>query len=231
MFKLVFDFDQTLAYRDGMWTATLFDILQTNGYHHILIENIRKYVQYGFLWDIYEKSHEELLNGLSWWEFHEIFFERILKSNGVEEPEAKQMALMVKDKYLNTEKWFLFDETKAVLEQLNSEGYECYILSNHTPELEMLVQYLGLNTLIKKVYNSAHIGYEKPNTHIYKFLIDDLNVPPTEIIMIGDNYISDVTGARSNGINAILVRSANTFNYGYYAQNLKDIKPLIQKFK
>ncbi len=227
MFKIVFDFDQTLAYRDGMWTASLFEILQKNGYQHIKMENIRKYVQYGFLWDIYEKSHKELLNGQSWWEFHEKFFERILISNDISESEAKRMSVLVRNKYLDTEKWFLFDDTISVLEQLNSAGYECYILSNHTPELEMLVDYLGLNRLIKKIYNSAHIGYEKPNSQIYKFLINDLKVPPTEIIMVGDNYISDITGARSNGLNAILVRSQNTFNYRLYSENLDGIITLI----
>jgi len=231
MFKIVFDFDQTLAYRDGMWTASLFEILQENGYHHIEIENIRKYVQYGFLWDIYEKSHKELLNGRSWWEFHEEFFERILTSNHISESEAKRMSVLVRNKYLNPEKWFLFDDTISVLEQLNSAGYECFILSNHTPELEMLVDYLGLNPLIKKTYNSAHIGYEKPNSQIYKFLINDLQVSPTEIIMVGDNYISDITGARSNGLNAILVRSPNTYNYGLYSDNLDGIITLIQQYE
>lgn len=231
MLKIVFDFDHTLAYRDGMWTATLFEILQENGYHYIEMENIRKYVQYGFLWDIYEKSHKELLNGLSWWEFHEKFFERILKSNRVPESEAKRMSMLVRNKYLNPEKWFLFNDTIRVLERLNSAGYECYILSNHTPELEILVNYLGLNRLIKKTFNSALIGYEKPNTQIYQYLINDLKVSPSEIIMVGDNYISDITCARSNGMNAIHVRSPNTFNFGNYSENLDGIISIMQQYE
>jgi putative hydrolase of the HAD superfamily len=33
--NLIFDFDNTLAYRDGMWTATIYEILQENGYDKI----------------------------------------------------------------------------------------------------------------------------------------------------------------------------------------------------
>jgi putative hydrolase of the HAD superfamily len=227
MFKIVFDFDNTLAYRDGMWTASIFEILTDNGYHNVDIENIRKYIQYGFTWDIYEKSHQELFNGLTWWEYHEKYFERILISNEISVQEAKRMSVLVRDKYLNPQKWFLFDDTLKLLDTLNSKGYECYILSNHTPELGMLVEWLGLNKYIKQVFNSAVIGYEKPNSHVFRYLNHKLQVTPSEIIMIGDNYISDIIGARSNGMNAILVRSQNNFNYRHYAQSLVEISPII----
>ena len=223
MYKIIFDFDQTLAYRDGMWSASLFEILQENGYFNIPIENIRRFMQNGFLWDFYEKPHNELLKDITWWQFHEKFFAKILVSNGIPEPEATNLSKCVKEKYLTKFRWHLYEDTIPVLSQLNSEGYECSILSNHTPELYQLVEYLGLNKFVKKVYNSAYIGYEKPHTNIYRHVMADLNVPANQIIMIGDNFISDITGARSNGMNAILVRSQNTFNYRFYSEDLSGI--------
>ncbi len=82
---------------------------------------------------------------------------------------------------------------------------------------------MKIEKFIKKVYNSADIGYEKPHYKIFQTLLNDLNDEPENFIMIGDNYISDITGARSNSINAILVRSENNYNYKYYSKELKGI--------
>jgi putative hydrolase of the HAD superfamily len=214
-----------------MWSASLFEILLENEYVNISTEDIRRFMQNGFLWDFNEKPHHELIKDLSWWQFHEKFFTKIIISNGIPLPEAINLSKCVKEKYLTKSRWFLYEDTIPVLNQLNSEGYECYILSNHTPELNQLVDYLGLNTFIRKVYNSAYIGYEKSHTNIYRNVIANLDVPANQIIMIGDNYISDITGARSNGFNAILVRSPNAFNYGFYSKNLDGIVTLIQQCK
>ena len=50
------------------------------------------------------------------------------------------------------------------------------------------------------------------------------------MVMIGDNYIADITGARSNGIRAILVRKENKYEYKYYAEKLTDIFIVINNF-
>jgi putative hydrolase of the HAD superfamily len=227
--RIVFDFDHTLAYRDGMWSATILGILQEHGYDQFKIEDIRNGMNPGFLWDFYEKSHEELLIDMSWWEYHEKFVERILLNNNLDQPEAERLSKFIKDRYLNQKKWFLFKDTMQALEELNNQKYKCYILSNHVPELEDLVIGLGIRNCFQKIYNSALIGYEKPNTKIYQHMISDLNVAPGDVVMIGDNYVSDVVGARSNGMRAILVRKENTHNYRYYSESLLDIQTLIEQ--
>ncbi len=229
--KIVFDFDQTLAFRDGKWTATIFEIVQENGYTQIDIEDIRKYVKSCFLWDFYEIPHSKLLKEQTWWEYQEKFVEKILMNNKITQSEASRLSKFIKEKYLNKHKWFLYEDTFQVLEELNNLEYECYILSNHTPELEELVIGLEIKKFIKKVYNSAFIGYEKPNSNIYGYMINDLNASPSEIIMIGDNYIADVVGSRSNCINSILVRSENANNYTHYSKDLVGVLPIIKQFE
>lgn len=229
--KLIFDFDQTLAYRDGMWSASILEILQEANIYSISIADIRKYIKTGFPWEFYETPHEQLFNGKSWWEYMEAFMQRILMNNGLDSLIAKQLSKHLKAKYLDTNYWHLYEETLPTLKKLKKFGYECYVLSNHTPELEQLVNYLGLNSYIEKIYNSAFIGYEKPHSNIYHYVLNDLKCSPEQVIMIGDNYISDVTGGRSNGLNAILVRSENVFNYRYYAPTLDLIFPILEQIE
>ncbi len=229
--KLVFDFDQTLAHRDGMWTVTIFELIRENGYIDISQDDIRKYIKSGFPWDFYEKPHKVLFKNLTWWEYLEKFVESILLNNKINTIDAKRLSKLVREKYLNITKWFLYEETYSVLKELRDMEYECYILSNHTPELEHIVSGLNIKQFIQKVYNSALIGYEKPNSQIFRYLIEDLKVAPSNIIMIGDNFISDIVGARSNCINAVLVRSKNEFSYQYYSKDLLGVVPIIKQIE
>ena len=229
--KLVFDFDQTLVYRDGMWTATIFELLKENGYEQVDIEDIRKYIKSCFPWDFYEIPNQILFENLTWWEYLEKSVQRILINNKIETKEATRLSKLVREKYIDINKWHLYEETHSVLKELCNFGHECYILSNHVPELENIVSGLDIKQFIRKIYNSAKIGYEKPNSGIYRHMVKDLNVQPSSIIMIGDNYISDITGARSNCINAIQVRSKNEYNYKYYCKDLQDVTSLIIQIK
>lgn len=227
--KLIFDFDNTLAYRDGMWTATIHEILRENGYQDISYNEIEPFTRIGFPWYDYEIPHEKFFKDLSWWGYMEKMIESILIKLNIDNSKANKLSKLFKDKYLNIEKWHLFDDTYEVLEQANNNNYKCYILTNHTPEIHDIINGLGLNGVIKKVFNSADIGYEKPHYKIYQSLLNDLADEPENFIMIGDNYISDITGARSNGMYAILVRSENKYNYKYYSKDLKNIFGIINK--
>jgi putative hydrolase of the HAD superfamily len=83
------------------------------------------------------------------------------------------------------------------------------ILSNHVPELEGIVEALGLSNVIDAVVNSARTGYEKPHPEAYaagRAAAGD----PDELWMVGDNHVADVAGAEAAGIRAILVRGDGT---------------------
>ena len=79
------------------------------------------------------------------------------------------------------------------------------IVSNHVPELPALVEDLGLAGWFDAVVTSARVGFEKPHPRL--FAAARAVSPDPRIWMIGDNPIADVAGARSVGIDAILVRT------------------------
>jgi len=61
--NILWDFDETLAYRDGMWPIILLSLLNKNRINKIPIEKIRPYLQTGFSWHNSEYSHKEFYSG------------------------------------------------------------------------------------------------------------------------------------------------------------------------
>ena len=62
--------------------------------------------------------------------------------------------------------------------------------------------------LLAQVFNSAVIGYEKPNPGAFQTVLNAL--PDREAIwMIGDNIVADIQGAEAVGLPAILVRRSH----------------------
>ncbi|MCC4767505.1 HAD-IA family hydrolase [Methanosarcina sp. DH1] len=223
---LLWDFDNTLAYRDGMWGQTIYDLLQEHGYGSIKLEDIRPLLTRGFPWHTPEISHEEFLGGVQWWDYMTLHFSKIIHEIGVNETLSAEIAGQIKMKYLDIEKWHLYDDTIPCLERAVSKGYENIIVSNHVPELSILVRDLGISDYFFQVYSSAQIGYEKPNIQIYRRVLEKLE-DTSEVTMIGDSYIADVEGAINAGIKAILVRKENIHNYQNYCKSLDEIDAIL----
>ena len=216
---ILIDFDDTIAYRDGKWTATIHQILQDNGYTEITQKMIEPFTHYGFPWHNHEISHRDFFKGKSWWEYMNQLIGKIMVNAGVESSHALDLAKQFKDCYMNIDLWNIFDDTIPFLEKITKNN-NCYIASNHIPELSTLVEGLNLNKYFTRIFNSAHIGFEKPNRLFFESILKELGCERHEVLMIGDSYNADIVGARDFGIRSILVRRENNFKYNYYATDL-----------
>jgi len=224
---ILWDFDNTLAYREGMWAQTIFDLLLENGHNNVDLKEISKQLTTGFPWHSSEISHKEFLKGASWWEYMNVYFSNIIKKLGFNDLISKSISEKIKDKYLETKYWHVYDDVVPCLVQLIRNGYEHIIVSNHVPELEKLVGELGLRQYFTSIYTSAKIGYEKPNIEIFRKVINQLD--SSDITMIGDSYHADIQGALNAGIAAILVRKDNFNNYDRYSNNLINILEILNR--
>jgi putative hydrolase of the HAD superfamily len=100
----------------------------------------------------------------------------------------------------------VYPDTIEVLAELSSAGWRHMVLSNHVPELPELISALGLGVHFDRVFTSAKIGFEKPHPAAFAAA---LSVMPRRrrIVMIGDSFVADYQGAKSAGLEAILVRA------------------------
>ena len=223
---LLWDFDNTLAYREGMWGSTIYELLNEHGYCKSNLDDIKHYLKNGFPWHSPEVSHQVFFNNKKWWEYMNEHFVGILKELKVENNVAITIANKIREKYLEPSKWHLYDDTIYCLKNSIEKGYSNIILSNHVPELDELVDNLGIRDYFIKVYSSAHIGYEKPNIKIFEKVFMDIN-DVDSITMVGDSYIADIQGAKEAGIDAILVRKSNDYNHNSYFASLRELADFI----
>ena len=224
---LIWDFDGTLGYRDGgAWTASLLEVLdRALPSHAVTLDQLRPFLQTGFPWHAADRPHLHLTSADSWWDALMPVLERAYVGVGLDEERARALARQFRAVYLNLDRWRLFDDVFSTLDALSARGWTHVILSDHVPELGAIVRHLGLDSRIAFVFNSAEIGYEKPNLRAFQITLETLPDVKTAW-MIGDSFTADVQGAERVGIPAILVRRAHP-DANRYCASLADVPILI----
>jgi putative hydrolase of the HAD superfamily len=217
--NILWDFDGTLAYRDGMWSGTLFSVLKKNKIN-ISLEDIKPYLTIGFTWHNPELSHKKIFKRKTWWEYYEEHFKNIFVDIGVEKETAKELSKQIKGEYMDRTKWHIYDDVVTTLGEITERGNRNIIISNHIPELYEIVNNLGINQYFTKIYSSGNIGYEKPNKRFYEYIINDQRINKRDCVIIGDSYECDIKGGENIGIKSILVRKGNRNNYELYYKDL-----------
>jgi putative hydrolase of the HAD superfamily len=207
---LIWDFDDTLGYRaDGKWTASLVKVLQIERPDFpVEVEAIRPHMQSGFPWHTPEVPHTHITSADAWWESLHPLFAKTFRSIGFPSHEADRLARKVRHVYADPSAWRLFDDTQPALRELSDAGWSHWMLSNHVPELPLILSHLGLLDEFAAVVNSADTGYEKPYPEAFKRLLAALSEPDA-VWMIGDDYEADIAGAQAMGIPGILVRNTH----------------------
>lgn len=204
---ILWDFDGTLAMREGLWSQAIADTLAR---HHPSLEVVREaiapHLSSGFFWHTPEVAHTHIVETEPWWEALYPVLERAISlSSGLSALEARRLLPEVRAEYLRPAAWNVYPDVVPCLEQLRKLGWRHMILSNHVPELEELVVALGLREHFSAVFTSAKTGYEKPHPGAFQAALQTL-APGTETWMIGDSYPADVVGAEQAGLRAVLVR-------------------------
>ena len=130
---------------------------------------------------------------------------RTFKSVGVKNGQCMDLARQVRSAYVDPLGWQRYNDSLPALEMLSARGWKHVLLSNHVPELPILLERLGLSGSFVKVFNSAETGYEKPNPKAFRMVMEFIS-PGAKAWMIGDSFTSDVLGAYEVGLPGILVR-------------------------
>ena len=97
----------------------------------------------------------------------------------------------------------LFDDTLKTLERLKGK-YRLFLLSNLATPYKTCYIELGLDQFIEKPFFSCDLGDKKPNASFYNMVVEYSQMAPVDLLMIGDNPVSDYQGALNAGIKSIL---------------------------
>jgi putative hydrolase of the HAD superfamily len=224
----LWDFDGTLAYRPGMWSGCVVEVLdQHDPTHTVTVEMVRAGLRQGFPWHRSEEPHPHPGDPERWWEPVEALIAKTLTQVGVPADRCAELAHAARARFTDPAiAWALFDDTVPTLTAMAEAGWTNAILSNHVPELAELVAGLGLDTHVDRVFTSALVGYDKPNPAIFRHALRAYG-DPEDAWMIGDNPIADIAGAEAVGMHAILVRTPATDRTHNHAPGLSQASELI----
>jgi putative hydrolase of the HAD superfamily len=205
---VMWDFDGTLAWRDGLWSGCILEVLDEHEPGHgATVQDIRARLSGGFPWHRHETPHPELAEADAWWQALTPLIAGAIAGCGVAETRARELSPAVRERFVDgTRVWRLFDDTCAALEATAEAGWRNVIVSNHVPELSGLARQLGLDGLVREIFSSAGTGYEKPHPEAFRAALSACG-EPSERWMVGDNPRADVAGAEALGIPAILIRT------------------------
>ena len=173
------------------------------------------------------RSDEERL------EFFSVYEQMILENAGLSV--SLDLATKIWNMASSIPKDFMpFDDTIEALSDLRSEGFKLGLISNLRRDMANLTEKLGLSSLIDICITSADVGVEKPNPAIFKAALDSAKISADQAIHVGDQHKSDVLGAKSAGMHAILLDREGYSVDGDdcpVVQSLADIRPLLLECK
>ena len=205
---LFWDFDGTLAVREGRWSGALVDAVhQVDPSVALRAEQLRPLLQSGFPWHQPDVVVEVPTSAAWWARLRPVILNAYLTA-GITRQVADAAADLLPATYYCSDAWRLVPDATSALEHARRSGHRNVIVSNHAPELPNLVRDLGLSPLIELTITSAAVGAEKPNPIIFQRAIDLAGADVEKSWMIGDNPVADIAGARAVGLRAVLVSPA-----------------------
>jgi putative hydrolase of the HAD superfamily len=150
-----------------------------------------------------------------------------MRQLGFDGDTSARLADAARRRYVDPSTFRLFDDARPALERLAAGGWRHIVLSNHVPELESIVDGVGLGDLVEAVLSSAQTGYEKPHPEAFAIARREAG-NPAHLWMVGDNPDADVLGAEAVGIPAILVRTEDA-RVNLQAPDLASAASILEK--
>lgn len=207
---IVFDLWNTLSYNEGMNPAVAI-------MEEFNITDI-KILEESFMKKKFPSINEAMSN--------------LCRHAGIE-PNKKNLQRM-QEIWMNSGiKTKIFEDVIPVLKELKRE-YKLGLISN--TDCYYLDFFKDLFMMFDSVSLSCDVGLLKPDPEIFKLIVNRLGVKPEEAIMIGDNLKDDVEGAKSIGMEAILIKRELDYQKSWtekqvYERTIKDLYALKDYLK
>lgn len=171
-------------------------------------ELIKYYDSFESFYDIYMLKNHQLWDQYSKGEITKDFLslERFLYPLRIAGCENIELAKILGNDFLyrTTQQTNLVEGAIELLDYLKAKKYTLSIISNGFIE----VQYTKLRRsrllpYFSNIFLSEEVGYQKPDIRFFQAVLEKLSVKPAECIVIGDNFQTDIQGAKNANIDAI----------------------------
>jgi len=211
---VLFDLDGTLRFNQPSSSELLFNFLAQKGctVSGQQQRTLQRWTHY------YWAQSPELLQDLEEFQYREEAFwinfnYRSLLALDFDEAAARSLAPEV-HAYMNAQaapnNW-VPPETVATLSSLRQAGLRLAVLSNRREPCDDELETLGLLSFMDFALVAGQVSYWKPQPEIFHHAVERLQISPSEVLYVGDNYYADVVGARRAGLQPVLIDPDGVF--------------------
>ena len=175
------------------------------------------------LWDLYDRGllHRDVIRKER--------FHRILLTHGVDDYE---MSLKISGEYLehSPKKKNLIEGCKETLDYLQPK-YRMIIVTNGFDEIQSTkLSSSGIIHYFKDIVTSARAGHKKPAKEIFEFALRENNIASHEAIMVGDNLLTDMAGARNAAVDTVFFNPSkikHELEVNYEIETLMELRKIL----
>lgn len=99
----------------------------------------------------------------------------------------------------------VLEESRSVLEYLNGK-YPMVLVSNFYGNIQTILSDAGIDHYFKRVIESAVVGVRKPNPAIFALGVCALDLPASQVVVVGDTFDKDIAPAHSLGCRTVWIK-------------------------
>lgn len=138
----------------------------------------------------------------------ELVFQRLFQEKGIDA--GLELAIHTGEQFRKGSLDYirLYDGAVELLKALRANGQGVWLLSNAQ---RIFTSYelhtLGIEALFDGIYLSSDYGCKKPDRRFFELLLKERGVAPESGIMIGNDGICDIQGAKAVGLSTLYIRS------------------------
>jgi HAD superfamily hydrolase (TIGR01662 family) len=131
-----------------------------------------------------------------------LFTERVIIGMGGT-GDTYRAAVEMERRWAHSAHFELYEDAAPTLRDMKARGLRVGLLSNSSRDLPHFVEHHGL--VADAVLTSHAHGKTKPHESIFRAMLEALDVPAAEAVMVGDTLDDDIEGARAVGMAAVLI--------------------------
>ena len=114
------------------------------------------------------------------------------------------------DEWAGCQHFALYDDVQRTLERISTAGFRIGLISNTHRCLESFQSHFELEPYVTAALSSSEHGYLKPHPSIFEAALRLLDASPCESVMVGDSLAHDINGARTIGMQGVLIERSGT---------------------
>lgn len=204
---LFFDLDHTLWDFERNSSESLTDIYHQSCLQEYGVTSLDLFISSFLrinteLWDAFDrgKLHHSYIR--------ENRFKMVFTEMGVECP---QNHVELGELYLQTlpQKKHLLEGALDLLDYVTTKGYSIHIITNGFNDIQAKkIASSGIGHYFKNVVTFETANAKKPDPKIFAYALELANASNTDSIMIGDNWIADILGAKQVGLDTVYLNPA-----------------------